>query len=110
MVAAPRRPATYEDVLAAPEGVVVEVLFGVLHTNPRPAAPRAIAASRLGTELGAREGVRHAWLLDPVDRTIEVYALDGGRRVRVRVARGDGSVHLEPFDVLPLDLRALWEL
>jgi len=46
-----KRPATYEDVLATPEHVVAEVLFGVLHTNPRPAARHARAASRLGGEL-----------------------------------------------------------
>jgi len=48
---AARRRATYEDVLAAPDGVVAEVLFGVLHTHPRPAIPHARVSSRLGSEL-----------------------------------------------------------
>ena len=30
------RPATYADILAAPEGVTAEVIDGVLHTQPRP--------------------------------------------------------------------------
>jgi len=46
-----RRRATYDDVLAAPPNVVAEVLFGVLHTHPRPAAPHTRAASRLGGDL-----------------------------------------------------------
>src|SRR5688572_15134371 len=47
-----RRPATYEDVLAAPEHMVAEVIHGELHLNPRPAKPHAAAASALGEELG----------------------------------------------------------
>lgn len=50
-VPAPRR-ATYADVLAAPAGLVAEVIDGVLYTQPRPATPHALAASALGEELG----------------------------------------------------------
>ena len=187
MVAAPRRRATYEDVLGAPENMVAEVLFGVLHTNPRPAARHAIVSSRLGSDLGgpfdrgrggpggwvilfepelhlgddivvpdvagwrrdriaqadvggafitvapdwacevlsprteatdrsdkmdiyARERVKHAWLIDPVDRTLEVYALEGDRWTRVRVARDDATVRAEPFDAIELTLASFWEL
>jgi Uma2 family endonuclease len=46
-----RRRATYEDVLSAPPNVVAEVLFGALHTHPRPGAPHTRAASRLGGDL-----------------------------------------------------------
>jgi Uma2 family endonuclease len=46
------RRATYEDVLAAPEHVVAEVIDGVLSTQPRPASPHAQAATTLGEELG----------------------------------------------------------
>lgn len=48
---AARKCATYKDVLAAPADVVAEVLFGVLHTHPRPAIPHARVSSRLGSEL-----------------------------------------------------------
>lgn len=44
--------ATYTDLLALPAHVVGEILFGVLHVNPRPAPPHAVAASALGEELG----------------------------------------------------------
>lgn len=36
----------------APEGVIAEILEGVLRTHPRPAARHARAASRLGSRLG----------------------------------------------------------
>lgn len=48
----PPRKATYQDVLDAPPHVVAEVIGGVLHTQPRPAARHATAASVLGEELG----------------------------------------------------------
>lgn len=40
--------ATYEDLLAVPEHLVAEILFGELVTHPRPAPPHASAASALG--------------------------------------------------------------
>ncbi len=182
------RRATYDDVLRAPEHVVAEVLFGVLHTHPRPGGPHAVAASRIGIDLGgpfdrgrsgpggwvilyepelhlgadivvpdlagwrrdriaaadvagafitvrpdwvcevlsasteavdrsdkmdiyAREGVPHTWLVDPIDKTVEVYALEGGGRwLRVCAARGDTELRAEPFDAIALDLKSLWEL
>ena len=46
------RPATYQDVLDAPEHVVAEVIDGVLYTFPRPAPPHTVAMSRLMFTLG----------------------------------------------------------
>jgi Uma2 family endonuclease len=58
----------------------------------------------------AEHGVRHAWLLDPIDKRLEVYALDAKtRRWReVRIYQGDTTVRAEPFDAIELDLGALW--
>ena len=47
-----KRPATYADLEALPGNVVGEILFGVLHAHPRPAAPHAQASSTLGELLG----------------------------------------------------------
>jgi Uma2 family endonuclease len=53
MVAKPAgKRATYEDLQAVPSSMVAEILGGVLHVNPRPAAPHATASSVLGGELG----------------------------------------------------------
>lgn len=185
MAHAAKRRAAYEDVLAAPEHVVAEVVFGVLYTNPRPAVRHARAASRLGGELDgpfdrgrggpggwiildepelhlgedilvpdlagwrrarmpelprddaflvlapdwvcevlspstakldrgdkldiyAREGVTNAWLLDPVDQTLEVLRLEAGRWTRLAFHRDDAVVQAEPFDAIAIALADLW--
>jgi len=50
-VAEPKRKATYDDVLAAPEHKVAEILDGELFLSPRPALPHANASSVLGGDL-----------------------------------------------------------
>ena len=46
------RPAIYADIEALPPNVVGEILFGVLHTHPRPAPRHSRAASALGAMIG----------------------------------------------------------
>ena len=53
------RPATYADILALPPHIVGEILFGVLHTHPRPAPRHGRASSMLGVELGNPFDRRH---------------------------------------------------
>jgi Uma2 family endonuclease len=49
----PAKPiATYEDVLAAPENKVAELIEGELVLSPRPAGPHTVALSALTEELG----------------------------------------------------------
>ena len=185
MAAPLERRATYQDVLAAPEHFIAEVIHGVLHLNPRPAKPHAAAASALGEELGppfkrgrggpggwilldepelhlgadivvpdlggwrrsrmpvltndepfftlapdwicevlsprtskvdlteklplyAREGVPHAWIVDPLQRTLEARRLEGGKWLILDVWRDDAKVCAEPFEAFELDLAVLW--
>lgn len=179
-----RRLATYEDVLAAPEHQVAEILAGELHLHPRPAMPHAAAASALGEELGpafkrgkggpggwiildepeihlggdvlvpdlggwrrttmdhmpnlpyceirpdwvcevlspstektdrtlklpiyAREGVGHAWLVNPLLRTLEVLRLSEGRWTTLATYHDDQEIRAEPFDAIVLSLAVLW--
>jgi len=42
-----QRAATYEDLLAVPEHLVAEILFGRLVTHPRPAPRHAVVVTRL---------------------------------------------------------------
>ncbi|WP_437942090.1 Uma2 family endonuclease [Sorangium sp. So ce341] len=57
----------------------------------------------------AREGVRHAWLVDPLARTLEVYVLGQDRRRDSAVVHRDAArVRVEPFDAIELDLSVLW--
>jgi Uma2 family endonuclease len=180
-----RRRATYEDVLAAPEHMVAEIVDGELRLQPRPAKPHAAAATALGEELGppfkrgkggpggwiildepeihlgedivvpdlggwrrermpalvddepyftvapdwicevlspstatldrakklpiyAREGVSHAWLVDPRARTLEVLRLEGRNWLVLGVFADDARVRAEPFEVFELELGILW--
>jgi Uma2 family endonuclease len=58
----------------------------------------------------AREGVRHAWLVDPIARTLEVFTLGPDRSWgAVRVHRDVERVRAVPFDAIELDLSVLWE-
>ncbi|WP_437769510.1 Uma2 family endonuclease [Sorangium sp. So ce281] len=57
----------------------------------------------------AREGVRHAWLVDPIQRRLEVYVLGADRRWGPAVVHRDAAcVRVEPFDAVELDLSVLW--
>jgi Uma2 family endonuclease len=56
----------------------------------------------------AREGVTHAWLLDPIERTLEVLRLDGKQWVIVSVHADDEEVHAVPFEATGVALGRLW--
>ena len=57
----------------------------------------------------AREGVRHAWLVDPIAKTLEVYLLGAdGRWGEPVTYRGAESVRAVPFEAIELELSALW--
>jgi Uma2 family endonuclease len=56
----------------------------------------------------AREGVTHAWLVDPLARALEVLALDAGQWAQRGRYDGAASVRAAPFDAIGLDLGALW--
>ncbi|MFT3764491.1 MAG: Uma2 family endonuclease [Minicystis sp.] len=59
--------------------------------------------------LYAREGVRHAWLVDPIAKTLEVYTLGPGRVWSKPVLhKGTAPIQIPPFEAVPLDLAALW--
>lgn len=51
MVEVARAPATYADVLAAPEHMVAELVDGELHLQPRLARAHSVSASSLGGQL-----------------------------------------------------------
>lgn len=57
----------------------------------------------------ARADVRHAWLVDPVLRTLEVLRLERGRWILPGTYRDDALVRAEPFEVFELELGVLWD-
>ncbi len=56
----------------------------------------------------ARERVPHAWILNPLTRTLESYELGGGRWILLGTFKGNAKVRVVPFDALELDLAVLW--
>jgi Putative restriction endonuclease len=124
--------ATYEDVLKAPENKVAEILDGELVLSPRPAPRHSVASSRLGGVLApdwvcevlspstqktdrsrklriyAEAGVAHAWLLDPLERTLEVLRLKDAAWTIVRVCVDADVVRIHPFEAIQLELGRLW--
>lgn len=56
----------------------------------------------------ARHGVPYLWLVDPLERTLEVYDLHEGLWRVIGLYQGDDTVQAAPFEVLPLPLANLW--
>ena len=56
----------------------------------------------------AAAGVAHAWLLNPVERTLEVLVLKDGAWTIVGVCSGCDVVRIKPFEAIELELERLW--
>lgn len=56
----------------------------------------------------AREGVGHLWIVDPLQRTLEVYRLEGERWVVASTHGGTDPVAAEPFQAVTLDPARWW--
>jgi Uma2 family endonuclease len=56
----------------------------------------------------AREGVGRAWLVDPAERTLEVFRLDGGRWVPLGSCADEAVVRAEPFEAVELQIGHWW--
>ena len=177
-------PATYQDVLDAPDHMIAEIIDGDPVLSPRPGGRHTAVASALGDELGppfkrgrggpggwiilhepelhlgkhvvvpdlagwrrermpevedvpyftlqpdwgcevlsksterrdrtkklriyAAAAVRHAWLVHPIWRTVEVLRLEHGRWSTIAMHEDDERVRAEPFDAIELELSRLW--
>ena len=76
--------------------------------RPHWPASATLAVRHKKLAIYAREGVPHAWLLDPVQRTLEVLRLEHQHWVIVSVHAADEDVRAEPFEATLLSLRRLW--
>jgi Uma2 family endonuclease len=56
----------------------------------------------------ARFGVAYVWLVDPLKRTLEAYALSDGDWVEIGRFGGRDRVAVPPFDAVTIDLTDLW--
>lgn len=59
-------------------------------------------------DIYAREQVPHYWIVDPIARMIEVFALQEGDWSQIDLVSDEQVVNLKPFEVLPFDLSILW--
>jgi Uma2 family endonuclease len=57
----------------------------------------------------ARARVAHFWVVDPLERTLEVYRLAGEQWLRVAAWAEDERVRAEPFEAVELELGRWWE-
>jgi len=71
-----------------------------------PGTVRLDRQKKLG--IYARAGITHVWLLDPLQRILEVLRLEQGQWMIVSVHTGDEEVRAEPFEATILPLRHLW--
>jgi Uma2 family endonuclease len=58
--------------------------------------------------LYAQYGVAHAWLVDPLARTLEAFSLHEGRWLLVATLKDDDPVSVAPFDAVTFSLADLW--
>ncbi len=73
------------------------------------ASPSTRALDRgVKLEVYQRERVRHVWLIEPLDKFLEVLELDGEYYRIIQRATGNSPARLKPFDAIEFDLAALW--
>jgi len=98
------RPAAYEDVLRLPENVSGEIIFGQLHTQPRPTSRHAGVETKLAAELrnpfAVGRGGPGGWviLIEPelhLGDSVLVPDLAGWRRERLPLIP-DGPIDVAP--------------
>jgi Uma2 family endonuclease len=56
----------------------------------------------------AREGVAHAWLVDPLAHTLELMSLETGWWAQLGRYESEAKVRAAPFDAVELELGTLW--
>ena len=71
-----------------------------------PATARVDRAEKL--PIYARHGVRHAWLIDPDLRTLEVFENHAGQWLLLTVLEDSAAVSQPPFDAISFSLSSLW--
>ena len=71
-----------------------------------PSTERIDRAKKLA--IYARERVRYAWLVEPLQQTLEILRLESERWSLLATHSAGERVRAEPFDAIELDLGTLW--
>jgi Uma2 family endonuclease len=72
-----------------------------------PSTERMDRAKKLA--IYAREAVGHAWLINPIARTLEDLKRHGDGWLLLATHAADAVVRVEPFEAIELDLLLLWD-
>jgi Uma2 family endonuclease len=56
----------------------------------------------------ARENVRYAWLVEPLQQTLEILGFEAARWTLLATHEAAAHVRAEPFTAVELDLNTLW--
>lgn len=107
-MAPPRRPATYEDLLAVPEDTKAEIIAGALEVLPSPLPRHANAQRALGRFLGGpfhdddgQGGPGGWWLLPEVDVRLSPHDIVRPDMAGWRRPRLPDPWNARPIDVVP---------
>ena len=92
------RPVSYHDLLDLPDNIVGEIISPSTHKHDRSTKREAYA----------RERISHYWIVDPIERLIEVFERVDDRWILLLTARDDMKAPLAPYDEIPIDLGRLW--
>lgn len=57
-----------------------------------------------------RERVQHVWLIDPIERTVEIYSWRQDGYLWIATHGADATCRAEPFQAIELELRLLWSV
>ncbi len=98
------KKATYTDLYDIPENMIGEIIDGELHTMPRPSPRHA----KITSELGAEIIYPYLWLINPIDKTLDVFKMvSGGWMLSGSFVEND-KAGAEPFQEIEIDLAELW--
>ena len=58
--------------------------------------------------LYANYGVSHAWLVDPIAKTLDAFELQSGQWLKIGGFKGNEKISIPPFDAITIELSDLW--
>jgi len=91
---------------ALPEGVAFTVVPDWVCEVLSPSTAKLDLELKL--PLYAAAGVEVAWLIEPVNHTLQIFRRQHSEWVLQMSASGDERVRAVPFEAIELDLSALW--
>src|SRR5262249_1175536 len=84
--------------IRVPPDWVCEVISPTTASHDRP----------MQMPLYASHGVSHAWIVEPVQKTIEVFRLENGRWSLLATYGEEDKMRAEPFEALEIDLARIF--